>query len=56
MKLGFIGIGKIASSVIEGICNSEIPYKKILISARNRKISQNLKKKFKKIIIVQDNQ
>jgi len=31
MKLGFIGTGKIASSVITGVCNSKISFKKILI-------------------------
>ena len=51
MKLGFIGTGKIASSVITGVCNSEIKYKKIFISQRNKKISLGLKKKFKRIII-----
>jgi len=56
MKLGFIGTGKIASSVITGICNSKIKYKKIIISKRNNKISLNLKKKFKKIIINKNNQ
>ena len=48
MKLGFIGTGKIASSVITGICKSKISYKKIIISSRNKKISQNLKKNLKK--------
>ena len=56
MKLGFIGTGKIASSVITGICNSKIKYKKIIISPRNKKISQDLKKKFKKISISKTNQ
>ena len=56
MKLGFIGTGKIASSVITGICNSKVKYKKIIISSRNRKISQDLKKKFKKISISKTNQ
>ena len=56
MILGFIGTGKIASSVITGICSSNIKYKKILISARNNKISKDLKKKFKKIAIEKDNQ
>ena len=56
MKLGFIGTGKIASSVITGICNSKIKYKKIIISPRNKKISQDLKKKFKKIFISKTNQ
>ncbi len=56
MILGFIGTGKITSSVISGICNSKIKYKKIYISQRNKKISFNLKKKFKKIYISKDNQ
>ncbi len=56
MKLGFIGSGKIASSVITGICNSKISFTKILISSRNKKISNNLKKRFKKVAIIKDNQ
>ena len=56
MKLGFIGTGKIASSVITGICKSSIKYNKIFISLRNQKISKQLKKKFKKIVIEKDNQ
>ena len=56
MNLGFIGTGKIASSVITGICRSKITYKKIIISPRNRRIARSLKKKFKKIIIEKDNQ
>jgi len=56
MKLGFIGTGKIASAVITGICNSQISYKKIIISHRNKSIALSLKKKFKKITISKDNQ
>ena len=56
MNLGFIGTGKIASSVITGICKSKITYKKIIISPRNKKIAQSLKKKFKKIVIAKNNQ
>ena len=56
MNLGFIGTVKIASSVITGICKSKITYKKIIISPRNKKIAQSLKKKFKKIIIAKNNQ
>ena len=56
MKLGFIGTGKIASSVITGICNSKLLFSKILISSRNQKISNKLKKEFKKVIIAKDNQ
>ena len=56
MRLGFIGTGKIASSVITGICNSSINYKKIIISPRNSKIAKNLKKKYRKVIIAKNNQ
>ena len=56
MNLGFIGSGKIASSVITGICGSKILYKKIIISQRNKKISKNLKKKFKRILVAKNNQ
>ena len=56
MKLGFIGTGKIASSVITGICKSSIKYNKISISFRNKKISKQLKKRYKKITIEKDNQ
>ena len=56
MKLGFIGTGKIASSVITGICRSSLKFNKILISHRNYKIAKGLKKKFKKISIEKDNQ
>ena len=56
MILGFIGTGKIASSVITGICKSKISYKKIIISPRNKSIARNLEKKFKKIKIARNNQ
>ena len=56
MKLGFIGTGKIASSVITGVCNSKISFKKILISPRNRSIAQKLKRKFRKVSIAKNNQ
>jgi len=56
MKLGFIGTGKISSSVITGICGSSIKYSKIYVSSRNSKIAKGLKKKFKRISIEKDNQ
>ena len=56
MNLGFIGTGKIASSVITGICTSKISFNKIIISPRNKKIAKNLKQKFKKVIIAKNNQ
>ena len=56
MNLGFIGTGKIASSVINGISKSKISFKRIIISPRNKVIANDLRKKFKKIIIAKNNQ
>ncbi len=56
MNLGFIGTGKIASSVITGICTSSIKYNKIFISSRNKIVAYKLKKNFKKIVIEKNNQ
>ena len=56
MKLGFIGTGKIASSVITGIFKSNISFSKIIISKRNKFIAQKLTKNFKRVSIAKNNQ
>ena len=56
MKLGFIGTGKIASSVITGICTSRISFQKILVSPRNRNRVQKLKQRFRKVQVAKTNQ
>ena len=56
MKLGFVGTGKIASSVIIGICNSKIKFKQIIVSPRNKKTANFLKKNFRKVNIAKNNQ
>ncbi len=56
MKLGFIGTGQIAKATILGILKSQLKINKIYISKRNKKISSLLKKKSKKIVILNDNQ
>ena len=56
MILGFLGTGRIASSVIEGIFNSKLKIKKIYISPRNRTIAKKLSKRFKKVTISRNNQ
>ena len=56
MNLGFIGTGKISSSVITGICTSKISFNKIIISPRNKGIAKDLNKRFKKVVIARDNQ
>ena len=56
MILGFIGTGKITTSVIKGICRSKIKYKKIIISPRNKKNANYIKKNFRNIKIAKNNQ
>ena len=56
MILGFIGTGKISSSIIYGIFNSKLKVKRIYISSRNRNIAKKLTKKFKTVKIIRDNQ
>ncbi len=56
MNIGFIGTGRIAFAVITGISKSNIIYKKIVISPRNKETSKKLKKKFSKIKIAKNNQ
>ena len=55
MKLGFIGTGKITSSVVTGICRSNISFKKILLSPRNINVARKLKKQFRKASIAKNN-
>jgi pyrroline-5-carboxylate reductase len=56
MNIGFIGTGKIATAVITGIFKSNLIYKKITISPRNKEIAKKLKKKFNSIKIAKNNQ
>jgi pyrroline-5-carboxylate reductase len=56
MKLGFIGTGQIAKATILGILKSNLKINKIYISQRNKKISIQLSKKNKKIVVLKDNQ
>ena len=56
MILGFIGTGKISSSIIFGIFKSKLKVKKIYISSRNRSIAKKLARKSRKIKILNNNQ
>ena len=56
MNLGFIGTGKITSSVVTGICRSRISFKKIILSPRNRSVAKKLEKQFRKVSIAKNNQ
>ena len=56
MILGFIGTGKISSSIIYGIFKSKLKVKMIYISSRNTNIAKKLAKKFRSIKVLRDNQ
>ena len=56
MILGFIGTGKISSSIISGIFKSKLKIKRIYISSRNKNIAKKLAKKYKKIKVLNNNQ
>jgi pyrroline-5-carboxylate reductase len=56
MILGFIGTGKISSSIIYGIFNSNLKVKRIYISSRNKNIAKKLAKKFRQVKILNNNQ
>tara|TARA_Y100000992_G_C21225905_1_gene472846 strand:+ start:57 stop:821 length:765 start_codon:yes stop_codon:yes gene_type:complete len=56
MNLGFIGTGKIASSIIYGIFKSKLKINKIYISSRNRNIAKKLSNKFRSVKVFKNNQ
>ena len=56
MILGFIGTGKISSSIIYGIYNSKLKVKRIYISSRNKNIAKKLQRQFRQVKIIRDNQ
>lgn len=56
MKIGFIGTGYIAKSVITGILGCKLKINKIFISQRNKKTSNFLSRKSRKIVIINNNQ
>ena len=55
MILGFIGTGKISSSIIYGIFNSKLKVNRIYISSRNGNIAKKLTKKFSSVKILKNN-
>ena len=56
MILGFIGTGKISSSIIYGIFKSKLKAKKIYISSRNTNIAKKLANRFSVVKVLKDNQ
>ena len=56
MILGFIGTGKISSSIIYGVFKSNLKVNKIYISSRNKNIAKKLERQFRQVKILKDNQ
>jgi pyrroline-5-carboxylate reductase len=56
MKLGFIGVGKIANALIEGLCTSGIENTMYNLSPRNKENSTNLASKYHNIKRFDNNQ
>jgi pyrroline-5-carboxylate reductase len=56
MKIGFIGIGKIASAVIQGLCTSEAEGLEIFLSPRNEQLSLSLAARYPNVSRQMDNQ
>jgi len=50
MQLGFIGTGKITTSIIQGLLKSKVKVRQFNISKRNIKNSNLLKKLSKKVL------
>jgi len=46
MKLGFIGVGKIVSAIVEGLCTADAAGIELFLSPRNEKMSASLAGKY----------
>jgi pyrroline-5-carboxylate reductase len=56
MQIGFIGVGKIAGSIVEGLCTSTAKDLKIYLSPRNEKKSRHLADKYPNVHRLDGNQ
>jgi pyrroline-5-carboxylate reductase len=56
MNLGFIGVGKIAAAVVEGLCTSKVAGPDIFLSPRNEATSTALASRFPKVQRLTSNQ
>ncbi|MBN2588316.1 MAG: NAD(P)-binding domain-containing protein [Sedimentisphaerales bacterium] len=56
MKLGFIGIGRIASAIVKGLCTSDIQDTTINLSPRNENNSNYLARTFSNVNRLESNQ
>ncbi|ENN94472.1 pyrroline-5-carboxylate reductase [Bartonella vinsonii] len=56
MKIGFLGTGKISSSMIDGLMKSAFDIPSLIISPRNAQSAEYLSHKYDKVIIAENNQ
>lgn len=56
MKIGFVGTGNITSALVKGLCTSNNPPDKILVSSRNEQNSKALEIDFEQVKIEKSNQ
>jgi pyrroline-5-carboxylate reductase len=56
MQIGFIGVGKITSAIVEGLCTSSIEDTLINLSPRNEANARRLAEKYKQVHRLESNQ
>ncbi|MCZ2328750.1 pyrroline-5-carboxylate reductase [Bartonella sp. F02] len=56
MKIGFLGTGKISSSIIDGLMVSAFDVSSIVISPRNAQVAERLSHDYDKVVIAENNQ
>ncbi|WP_406604190.1 pyrroline-5-carboxylate reductase [Bartonella gliris] len=56
MKIGFLGTGKISTSMVDGLMTSAVDVSSIIISPRNAQSAERLSQKYDKVIIAENNQ
>ncbi|UNE55013.1 pyrroline-5-carboxylate reductase [Bartonella machadoae] len=56
MKIGFLGTGKISTSMIDGLMKSKFDVSSLLISPRNAQMAEHLSLKYDRVIIAENNQ
>src|SRR5258708_12911957 len=56
MKIGFIGIGNIASAIVQGLCTSDAEGLQLFLSPRNEELSRSLAARYPGVRRLADNQ
>jgi len=56
MNIGFLGTGEIASRLVTGLCTSETPPERIVVSPRNAERAKHLASGFPQVSVASSNQ